>query len=651
MVDPKPARLLVVEDEIITARDLQDSLEELGYDVPDIASCGGEALELAESLRPDLVLMDINLGAASRDGVEVAEELRERHGLPVIYLTAYADAATLSRAAATAPLGYLTKPFERRELHATIQMALVKRQLDDQLRQSESWYSTSLSSIGDGVIATDASGRVKFVNPVAAALTGWPHAEALGRPLEEVFPLSDRTTGNPRPGLTARVLDHGEMVLLEEGTMLRARDGSMVPIDDSAAPIRDARGGGLLGVVVVFRDLSEKQQIAAELERARRLESLGTLAGGLAHDLNNILAIIDGNVSLANRPGAPVDAQTRAFAKIDAAVRRAKALTSQFLTFSKGGEPVRRPVDLRTLLREEIDLVFGVDGDAPGPRCQPRLEIGPGLWTVEADDSQLRRVVENFLRNAVQALPVEGGTVTVRALNCAPADLPGALAAEVPDRFLRVEVSDTGCGIPPENLPHVCDPYFTTRATGSGLGLSVCHSIARKHDGCLRLQSTVGEGTTAAIFLPAKEPAVSKAPPPVADAKVPAATGLRVLIMDDEPMMCELLARMMTYFKHEAVTAPTGEEALRLYAEAAAAGNGFDVVLIDLVNKLGMGGQEMMARLREADPGVVAIVCSGYCDHPIMAHHRSYGFSACLRKPIRMEDLIRGLKEAMAAGV
>ena len=644
LADTKPARLLVVEDEMITARDLQDHLEELGYDVPDVASSGGEALDLAASLRPDLVLMDINLGGASRDGVEIARELRERFGLPVIYLTAYADQATLSRASQTAPLGYLTKPFERREIHATIQMALVKRQLDEQLRQSESWYSTSLSSIGDGVIATDAAGTVKFVNPVAAALVGWSHAEALGKPLDEIFPLFDHQTQNPLPGLASRVLADGRTVFLEEGTAVRARSGTFIPVDDSAAPIRDARDGTLLGVVVVFRDISEKQRVAAELERARRLESLGTLAGGLAHDLNNILAVIAGNVSLAGTPGAPLEAQARAFAKVDAAVRRAKALTDQFLTFSKGGEPVCRPLDLPALLAGEIAQV-SADADSARPPVHLHLETASDLWTVEADEGQIRRVVENFLRNAVQSLPHGGGLVATRAVNCPPeSDDPAA-------RFVKVEVTDTGVGISAENLAHVCDPYFTTRTTGSGLGLSVCHSIARKHNGFLRIQSVVGEGTTAAIHLPARLPQpVEELAPPLADASCGTPDGpqaLRVLVMDDESLMRDLLSRMLGHLGHRSVSARTGEEALRLYADAMA-GQPFDAVCIDLVNKIGMGGQEMIGRLRELDPGVAALVCSGYCDHPIMSKYREYGFDSCLPKPVSLEDLSAGLKQAMS---
>ena len=671
ILDSKCARLLIVEDEMITARDLQDTLEELGYDVPEIASSGDEALDLATRVRPDLVLMDVNLGNSVRDGVEIASEMRDRLGLPVIYLTAYADPATLARASATAPLGYLTKPFDRLELHATIQMALVKFQMDEQLRQSENWYSTSLSSIGDGVIATDAAGRVKFVNPVAATLIGWTNEEAVGEMMDEVFTLFDKSTRVARPGLAARVLADKCTLFLEEGTLLRSRTGTFVPVDDSAAPIRDQRDGSVLGVVVVFRDVSEKQQAAVELERARRLESLGTLAGGLAHDLNNILCIVAGNVSQAARPGASAETQAHAFATVETALRRAKALTSQFLTFSTGGEPIRRVIDLRTLLTEEIDLVLG-NVETSASLIEHRTEIAPDLWTVEADEGQIRRVLENFLRNAIQSLSTEGGCITARAANCTRESLwasPSG-AYDIPEgsatHFVKLEVIDTGGGIAPENIAHVCEPYFTTRATGNGLGLSVCRSIARKHGGFLRIHSTVGEGTTVAIYLPAhapkaaervnsEQPALCAGHETASGSTALETTGAeastrRILVMDDEPLMCEMLSIMLSGMGYEAVIAQTGEEALRIYAEAAATGNRFDVVFIDLVNKLGMGGEEMIKRLRQSDPQAVAVVCSGYSNHPIIANYQSYGFSGCLPKIFTMKELESTVQRMVQAG-
>ena len=215
---------------------------------------------------------------------------------------------------------------------------------------------------------------------------------------------------------------------------------------------------------------------------------------------------------------------------------------------------------------------------------------------------------------------------------------------------MRLEFQDNGTGISPENLLRVCDPYFTTRTTGNGLGLSVCHSIARKHGGCLDFESKVGQGTIARIYLPARGPDAGRGAAPAAPgvkSGVGAGKRLQILAMDDEPLMCDLLAMMLSHLGHSATTARTGEAALQLHEEAAARGKPFDLVIIDLVNKLGMGGQELMAALRERDPAIVAVVCSGYSDHPIMANHRSFGFSGCLTKPISVEDLKTALREAM----
>ncbi len=300
-----------------------------------------------------------------------------------------------------------------------------------------------------------------------------------------------------------------------------------------------------------------------------------------------------------------------------------------------------------------------------------RLEIAPDLWTFEADEGQIRCVLQNFLRNAVQSLPDQGGCITTRAVNCTRESLRASpsdaydLPAGSATHFVKLEVNDTGRGIRPDHLARVCEPYFTTRTTGDGLGLSVCHSIARKHGGFLRIRSTVGEGTTVAIHLPAHAPEAAE--PVHGEQLLPCAgheeasgsTGVeagtvarnqRILVMDDDPLMCEMLSSMLESMGYGAVTAQTGEEALRLYAEAAAAGNRSDVVFVDLVNKLGMGGEEMIKRLRQLDPQAVAVVCSGYSDHPILANYQRYGFSGCLPKIFTMRDLESAVERMLHAG-
>jgi PAS domain S-box-containing protein len=259
-------RILIVEDEGILALDIQQRLARLGYPLPDIASTGKEAIQKAAEGCPDLILMDIML-PGEIDGVTAAEMIHARSDIPVIYITAYADEDTLRRAKITEPYGYIVKPFKERELHITIDMALYKSKMERKLRESEKRWATTLKSIGDGVIATDRGGLVTFMNAVAEGLTGWKLEEILGRKLTDVFSIINRDTRQPAENPVARALLEGAIVGLANHTLLITRDGREIPIDDSAAPIKDDQGN-ISGVILVFRDITERDRAEQERETA-----------------------------------------------------------------------------------------------------------------------------------------------------------------------------------------------------------------------------------------------------------------------------------------------------------------------------------------------------------------------------------------------
>ncbi len=273
-------RILVVEDEHIVAMDLMNRLRNLGYEVPDSASSGQEAIDKADRVRPDLVLMDIFLNG-EMDGIQAAGQIRSRYNIPIIYLTAYADSNTLQRAKITEPFGYILKPFEERELLTTIEMALYKYRIEQRLKDSERWLATTLKSIGDGVIATDRDGRIKFMNPVAEALTGWKESEALGKSLIEVFRLASADTRQMLENPVARVLREGTVVGLSTNALLLSRDGRKTPVYDSAAPIRDD-DGNVAGVVLIFSDITERKRSEEALRRKNReLEIVSSITSSI----------------------------------------------------------------------------------------------------------------------------------------------------------------------------------------------------------------------------------------------------------------------------------------------------------------------------------------------------------------------------------
>jgi diguanylate cyclase (GGDEF)-like protein/PAS domain S-box-containing protein len=278
------ANLLVIEDERIVARDLKLALESLGYCVPAIADSGEMAIKKADELRPDLILMDIRL-AGEIDGITAAQTILDRFDIPVIYLTAHSDEATLARAKFTHPLGYIIKPFEERELRAIIEMALYKHKMELQLKENARWLSTVLNSIGDGVITTDTAGRITLLNPVAEKLTGWCCGEAIGRDSAEVFNIVNELTRKTVPSPIAEAIATGQTVLLPKQTLLIRKDGIEIPIEDSVAPISQNKGttaiqngsGNITGAVVIFRDMTQQRMDASKLHRRAFYDDLTSL--------------------------------------------------------------------------------------------------------------------------------------------------------------------------------------------------------------------------------------------------------------------------------------------------------------------------------------------------------------------------------------
>jgi len=261
---PQP-RILVVEDESIVALGIEHRLEALGYRVIGSAASGEVAIKKAEEIHPDLVLMDIQL-QDDMDGIEAAEQIRHRFNIPVVYLTAHTDHNTFQRAKVTEPFGYIIKPFQERDLHVTIEMALYKHQMENKLAENEQWLATTLRSIGDAVIATDAEGFIIFMNPTAEVLTGWPQVEAVGQALPAVFKVVDEASRAVFENQAVKAITTGEMIALSNHTLLISKNSREIPIADTVAPIKDDHGN-IAGAVLVFQDVSEQRQAEADREQ------------------------------------------------------------------------------------------------------------------------------------------------------------------------------------------------------------------------------------------------------------------------------------------------------------------------------------------------------------------------------------------------
>ncbi len=511
-------------------------------------------------------------------------------------------------------------------------MAALRRALGQLAREKERAQVT-LRSIADAVITTDAEGKVEFMNRHAEEMTGWSREEAAGRPAREVFRVLDGRTGQE---LSDPLAERQTDSRAGEQNVLVARDGTRRLIDDSAAAIPGG-AAGTAGAILVFRDVTEKVRKEEELVKWQKLESLGTLAGRIAHDFNNYLSAILGNISLAKQT---LDSGSKAGARLEAAESasgRAAELAAKLLTFSKGGEPARERISLESVVR---DFALAAVHDTP-VRCE--FGIAEDLWAADADAGQIGQAIGNLVINAAQAM-AGGGTVRIRGANVIIGE--GEMAYVIPGPYVRIEVADTGVGIPGKNLKRIFDPYFTTRENGMGLGLTISYHIMKSHGGNLFVESEPGVGTTASVYLPAS---TERAPRAVETERETARDGQwRVLVMDDEDLVREMAIGMLEHLGCEARGARDGGEAIEMYMDAAAGGTPFDLVVMDLTVPGKMGGREACARLLGIDPGARVVVCSGYSSDPVMSDHTAYGFLGKLAKPFQLKELKRVMDQALS---
>jgi two-component system, cell cycle sensor histidine kinase and response regulator CckA len=641
------ARILIVEDENIVAEDLRTHLGSLGYEVVGVTAYGEKAVTLAETLRPDLVLMDIKL-KGSMEGIAAAELIRARCHLPVVYLTAYADDSTLVRACVTEPSGYILKPFEERTLRTAIEMALYKHQAERQLKNSERRYAATLSSIGEGVIAVDDQARVTFLNPMAESLTGWPAAEAQGRPLDDLVRLVRENTRQPVANPLSQV-GTGNTSLSRAGPLLLlCRDGRATPVEDSISPIRDD-AGAVTGVVLVFHDISERRRADQEqrlmesrIQRMQQLESLSVLAGGIAHDFNNLLTPIVGYAEMAEDQlpaGSPLRPMIQT---IGQSAQHASELIQQLLAYAGKGQFLPQPVNLSSLVQEMTPLLETV----VGRRGALILEPAGALPLLNGDLIQVRQVVLNLLINAAEALTDSAGRITVRTgvTRLARAQLDAALLkddlAEGP--YVYLEVIDTGSGMSPDTQLRIFDPFFTTRFTGRGLGLAAVLGIVRSHRGTIKVTSAPGQGSTFQVFFPCS---VKETPPQErpAVAEQPWRGSGTILVVEDEPSILSLAQRILESAGLTVLIASNGRAGVELFRQRM---NDIAGVLLDMTMPR-MNGLEAFQELRQLRPDVRVLLMSGYSEEEVSERFAGLGLAGFVSKPFIPRSLLAALRRVL----
>jgi PAS domain S-box-containing protein len=497
---------------------------------------------------------------------------------------------------------------------------------EEGLRHSEEFLTDMFNCIQDGLSVLDSDLNIIRVNP-AMEKFGYPQP-MVGRKCYEVY--RDRsvpcevcpTRETLRTGKVSRIIRN-------------PATASERFIEIQAFPLVNRTSGRVEGVIEHARDVTEIKRAQEERLRLSNLESLATLAGGIAHDFNNIFMAILGNIGLAGLELENTDRSRERLSAAEKACLQAQKLAQQLLTFAKGGAPVKKLISVEKLVTEATAFT------CRGSQVKCAVTFPDHLWPVEADPGQIGQVFQNLLINAMQAMP-SGGTITVQGENLvveAGSDLP-----LVPGRYATISIQDQGVGMPADYLTKIFAPYFTTKQQGSGLGLATAYAIVKNHQGHIAVASKLGVGTVFQIYLPAS--VKEMLPPPEVDKGLFSGKG-KILVMDDEEMVRQVLDKMLSHLGYEAEFARDGDEAIALFTQAQKSGEAFAAVILDLTIPGGLGGKETMEQLLKIAPGVKAIVSSGYSEDPIMAESEKYGFSGIIAKPFKVPDLGKVLHEVI----
>ncbi|MEI6521698.1 MAG: ATP-binding protein, partial [bacterium] len=510
-----------------------------------------------------------------------------------------------------------------------------KKQIEEALDNERERLAVTLRSIGDGVIATDTNGAVVLMNRVSEDLTGWKQADAIGKPLHEIFNIVNEITRELCENPVEKVLRIGGAIELPARTVMIAKDGTERMVADSGAPIRDRRSR-IIGVVLVFRDVTEENRLHAEMQKITKLESLGVLAGGLAHDFNNMLTAITGNTGLAaiNLELNKIEKAAENIADAETAAIRAKDLTQQLLTFARGGTPLRELMCLNDIIPETVTFALS------GSRTRCNIDMSQDIWMVMADAGQISQVLHNLLLNADQAMP-QGGIVNLSCSNITLNDNNGMLLAA--GHYVKIDVADEGVGIPIEMQDKIFDPFFTTKQRGSGLGLASVFSIIRGHEGHVAVSSKVGIGSIFSVYLPAVLNAH-----PVKENHVDKQHNLsqmKILVMDDERIIAKVLTELLEGLGHQVGAFGDGKSAFNAWKYAQEINEPYEMGIFDLTVPGGMGGDETLKKIHKLDPEFMAVATSGYATDPIMTNYINHGFVGRLAKPYRLNEMVETIND------
>ena len=573
--------------------------------------------------------------------------------LPVIVLEGRGREKQLMNALSSNPsLSFIPRPLKRSAFVMLVRLAMENRLrqfavrdllfAQKALQTSGQRYRELFDSITDLIYTQDLEGRFLSLNPAFETLFGYDKADIIGRKASEF--MDPKWAHLFEQKYLAAIKDKG---FCEGISSYHTKDGKKVYIEYRSRRIEPETGDAFISgvgrnVTERIETRKEKKRLEAQLLQTRKMEAIATLTGGIAHDYNNLLSIVMGNLSLAMDETERGSYQADCLKEVEMASMRIRDLTHELMALSRGGAPVRRVGSLAELLQNVKELIPADSG------VSLKMAVPKDLWPSSYDPNKMNAVFRNLLTNAVEAMP-DGGTITIKAENL---HIESNEQYSVPPLkqgdYVHISMQDQGKGIPRENLDKIFNPYFSTKdmgvQKGMGLGLATSYAIVQKHGGHIAIESSLDVGTTVNVHLPAESQAVLEGAK-IASAVDAESPVKRVLVMDDEEMLSRMVGQMLKHLGYTVETVQDGHEAIKAYQEGKDSGEPFDVVILDLTVKDGMGGEQTIQELLKIDPNVKAVVSSGYFNDPVMADFEKYGFKGALAKPYQKANLKESLDD------
>ncbi|MCP4221378.1 MAG: response regulator [bacterium] len=595
----------------------------------DIVGSIKEANDYLEEKLPHLILTDLVLpDGRGTELIITGEEV----GVPIIVMTGYGDEEVAVDILKAGALDYVVKrDSSLRDMPRIADRVLrqwenivERKRAEKALTESEGKFRALIENAGNLIIILDNKSVFRYLSPAVVDITGFSADAMLARPAVEFIHPDDNEFFQKILSQTQRVSESVPIPRFR----VRHKEEYWINMEGMVTDMGNIPG--VEGVVINCNDVTELRRMEERLNRMHKLESIGMLAGGIAHDYNNILTIILGHLSVAKITDDRVK-QKNSLLESEKALFKARDLTQQLLTFAEGGAPVKETACLKDVIKDAAEFSLR------GSNVSLHLDIQEDLYAVSMDRGQISQAINNLVINADQSMP-DGGALYICAQNTPVGE--GNNFGLVPGKYIKVDITDQGIGILNKYREKVFDPYFTTKGKGSGLGLSIVHSIILKHNGFVDLVSQPGKGTTFFVYLPASETGED----PRKEQPMNTKGEGNILIMDDEEGIREVTSLLLQSLGFTVVGAADGREAVE-----ACKREHFDAAILDLVIPGGMGGKETVKAIKEIDKDIKVIVSSGYSNDPIMARYGEYGFDGVLMKPYRLEEVARTIHKILTS--